>query len=80
MTAAALGVEEIATFRDQVRSGPSRSLTIWSPIWTNECQGAAFHDAKQTLNLTIGRVFGVDLVRAVQARLQEAAGRTEPVG
>ncbi len=80
VTAAALGVEEIATFRDQVRIRPVALTDDLVADLDQRVPGAAFHDAKQTLNLTTGRVFGVDLVRAVQARLQEAAGRTEPVG
>jgi transcription-repair coupling factor (superfamily II helicase) len=80
VTAAALGVEEIATFRDQVRIRPVVLTDDLLADLDQRVPGATFHEAKQTLNLTPGRVFGVDLVRAVQARLREAAGRKEPVG
>jgi hypothetical protein len=33
--------------------------------------GATFHEAKRTLNLTPGRIFGRDLVRWVEERLLE---------
>jgi transcription-repair coupling factor (superfamily II helicase) len=78
--AAALGVEEIGTFRDQVRIRPVALTDDLVVDLDQRVPGASFHEAKQTLNLTPGRVFGVDLVRAVQARLEAAAGRTEHVG
>jgi transcription-repair coupling factor (superfamily II helicase) len=80
VAAAALGVEEIGTFRDQVRIRPVALTDDLVVDLDQRVPGASFHEAKQTLNLTPGRVFGVDLVRAVQARLREAAGRTEHVG
>ena len=79
VTAAVLGVEEIGTFREQVRIRPVALTDDLLADLDQRVPGATFHEAKKTLNLTLGRVFGVDLVRAVQACL-EAAGRTEAVG
>jgi hypothetical protein len=40
--------------------------------------GATFHAERRTLNLVPERVFGVDLVRWIEARLVEAAGEVSP--
>jgi transcription-repair coupling factor (superfamily II helicase) len=74
LTAARLGVEEISTFRDQVRATPlnipeSERLDLEARI-----PGATFHAVRRTLNLVPSRVHGLDLVRWVEARLLEAAG------
>ncbi|MGZ4155311.1 MAG: transcription-repair coupling factor, partial [Actinomycetota bacterium] len=79
VTAAELGIEEISTFRDQVRLRPVGLSEALRADLGERVPGATFHDAKQTLNLVPERVFGMDLVRWVEARLSEAAGRTEPV-
>ncbi len=80
VTAAAIGVEEIVTFRDQVRLRPVALADDLLADLDQRVPGATFHDAKQTLNLTPGRVFGQDLVRAVESRLLEAAGLSGTVG
>ena len=80
VTAAAIGVEEIVTFRDQVRLRPVGLADDLLADLDQRVPGATFHDAKQTLNLTLGRVFGRDLVRAVESRLLEAAGLSRTVG
>ena len=79
ITATRLGVEEISTYREQVRLAP---LAIPDPLLldlSERLPGASFHAAKATLNLAPARVFGADLVRWVEARLREAVGEpTEP--
>ena len=80
VTAAALGVEEIGTFRDQVRIRPVPLTDALLADLGERVPGATYHDAKQTLNLVPERVFGLDLVRWIEGRLGDAAGRTETVG
>jgi transcription-repair coupling factor (superfamily II helicase) len=75
ITAASLGVEEVSTFRTEVRVRPVR---IPGPILIDlgeRIPGASFHAAKETLNLTPGRVAGAELPAWVEARLLDAAGR-----
>ena len=78
VTAAALGVEEIATFREQVRIRPVALDDALVSDLTERVYGATYHEAKQTLNLVPERVFGVDLVRSVERYLLEAAGFERP--
>ncbi len=80
VTAAALGVEEITTFREQVRLRPVPLSDALLADLAERVPKATYHDAKQTLNLVPERVFGLDLVRWIEARLRDATGRTEPVG
>ena len=80
VTAASLGVEEIATFREQVRIRPLALDDALLSDLGERVPRASYHDAKQTLNLVPERLFGVELVRWIQARLLDAAGRTESVG
>ena len=88
LSAARLGVEEITTYKEQVRLRP---VAIPDPLvldLTERLPGASFHASKATLNLVPERIFGVDLVRWVEARLREAVGEDaepalvpiEPVG
>jgi transcription-repair coupling factor (superfamily II helicase) len=79
-SAAALGVEEITTFREQVRIRPVMLPEELAVDLGERVPGATFHDAKRTLNLVPGRIFGLELVRWVEDRMRDAAGRTEPVG
>ena len=80
VSAAELGVEEITTFREQVRIRPVALPEELVVDLGERVPGATFHDAKKTLNLVPGRVFGLELVRWVEERLGDATGRTEPVG
>ena len=80
VTAASLGVEEVATFREQVRIRPVALDDALLSDLGERVPRATYHDAKQTLNLVPERLFGVDLVRWVEARLLDAAGRTETFG
>jgi transcription-repair coupling factor (superfamily II helicase) len=73
VTARALGVEEISTFRDQVRLKP---VEIADPLLTDleeRVYGATYAPESKTLNLTPERVFGTDLVAFVERWLLEAA-------
>ena len=73
VTARALGVEEISTFRDQVRLKP---VTIPEHLLTDlqeRVYGSSFAPESQTLNLVPERVFGTDLVAFVERWLLEAA-------
>ena len=74
ITGERLGVEEITTFRDQVRLTPvaipdPMLLDLGERVWK-----ATYHLEKRTLNLVPDRVFGADLVRWVEAWLREAIG------
>ncbi len=80
ITAARLGVEEITTYRDQVRITPLALPDALLLDLPERLPGATFHAAKATLNLAPGRVFGADLVRWVEARLREAVGEPAEPG
>jgi transcription-repair coupling factor (superfamily II helicase) len=80
VTARALGVEEIATWRDQVRLSP----VVIPPELRFDLEErvfkASFHEETSTLNLVPQRVFGTDLVRFVERWLLEAVtGDDDPV-
>jgi transcription-repair coupling factor (superfamily II helicase) len=73
VTARALGVEEISTFRDQVRLKP---VTIPEDLLTDlqeRVYGSSYAPESQTLNLVPERAFGTDLVAFVERWLLEAA-------
>jgi transcription-repair coupling factor (superfamily II helicase) len=80
ITAARLGVEEVTTYRDQVRITPLALPDALLLDLPERLPGASFHAAKATLNLTPGRAFGADLVRWVEARLREAVGEPREPG
>ncbi|MEP6476390.1 MAG: transcription-repair coupling factor [Actinomycetota bacterium] len=78
ITAARLGVEEITTYKKEVRLTPvaiddSLLLDLDQRVF-----GASYHAAKRTLNLTPDRVFGSDLARYVERWLSEAVGEEAP--
>jgi transcription-repair coupling factor (superfamily II helicase) len=73
VSARALGVEEISTFRDQVRLKP---VAIEEALLTDleeRVYGSTYAPESQTLNLVPERVFGKDLVAFVERWLLEAA-------
>ena len=73
VSARALGVEEISTFRDQVRLKP---VAIEEALLTDleeRVYGSSYAPESQTLNLVPERVFGKDLVAFVERWLLEAA-------
>jgi transcription-repair coupling factor (superfamily II helicase) len=80
VTAMRLGVEEIATFRDQIRLTPvamsdALQLDLGERVWK-----ATYHRERRTLNLVLERVFGAELVRWVEAWLREAVGEPREAG
>jgi transcription-repair coupling factor (superfamily II helicase) len=80
ITARALGVEEISTFRDQVRIKPVAIPDALRLDLEERVFGASFAPESQTLNLVPERVFGTDLVAFVERWLLEAAtGDRAPV-
>jgi transcription-repair coupling factor (superfamily II helicase) len=80
LTAQRLGVQEIATYRDQVRIRPVTLSEVVELGLSAVIPGAAFVEATSTLNLKPDRVFGVDLVRWVEARLLQAVGEEPEPG
>ena len=80
ITARRLEVEDIATYRDQVRLMPVTLPDALRLDLEERIPGGSFHAAKHTLNLTPERVFGADLVRWVESRLREAIGEPSDPG
>jgi transcription-repair coupling factor (superfamily II helicase) len=74
LTALRLGVEEISTYRDQVRIRPVTLSDVVEIGLSAVIPGAAFVEATRTLNLKPDRVFGVELVRWVESRMRQAVG------
>jgi transcription-repair coupling factor (superfamily II helicase) len=74
LTAQRLGVEEISTYRDQVRIRPVTLSDVVEIGLSAVIPGAAFVEATRTLNLKPDRVFGVELVRWVESRLRQSVG------
>jgi transcription-repair coupling factor (superfamily II helicase) len=80
ITARALGVEEISTFRDQVRIKPVAIPDALQLDLEERVFGATFAPESRTLNLVPDRVFGTELVAFVERWLLEAAtGDRAPV-
>jgi transcription-repair coupling factor (superfamily II helicase) len=80
LSAMALGVEEITTYREQVRAKPIVLSDVVEIGLSAVIPGATYADATRTLNLKPDRVFGVDLVRWVESRLRQAAGEPAEPG
>jgi transcription-repair coupling factor (superfamily II helicase) len=76
VTSRSLGVEDVSTYRDQVRVRPVAMGDALRLDLVERVPGATFHAVKQTLNLTPDRVVGADLPAWVEARLREAVGET----
>jgi transcription-repair coupling factor (superfamily II helicase) len=72
VTARALGVEEISTFRDQVRLKPVAIPDTLLIDLEERVFEASYAPESQTLNLVPERVFGTDLVMFVERWLLEA--------
>ncbi len=80
VTCKALGVQEVTTFRDQVRLSPITIPDALLPDLEERVYKASYHEAKQTLNLVPERVYGKDLAAFVERWLLEAVtGGNEPV-
>jgi len=69
-TARRLGVEEISTYKDQVRVRP---IDLDDEA-VGATDGASYHAETRTLNLVPDHVAGADLPRWVEGRLLEAVG------
>ena len=67
-------MEEISTFRDQVRLTPVAIPDTLRLDLAERVPGATFHETKGTLNLVPERAGGAALVRWVEERLREATG------
>ena len=80
LTARRLGVDEISTFREQVRLTPVAIADAYLVDLEERIYKASYHAAKGTLNLVPERVFGADLVRWVEATLREAVGEPAEPG
>ncbi|MFL5791776.1 MAG: transcription-repair coupling factor [Actinomycetota bacterium] len=80
LTAQRLAVEEVATYREQVRLRPVTLSDVVELGLSALIPGASFVDATRTLNLKPDRVFGVDLVRWVESRLLQAVGEPAEPG
>jgi transcription-repair coupling factor (superfamily II helicase) len=80
LSASALGVEEITTYRDQVRIKPIDLSDVVEIGLSAVIPKATYAEATRTLNLVPERVFGVDLVRWVESRMREAAGQPAEPG
>jgi transcription-repair coupling factor (superfamily II helicase) len=80
LTAARLGVEEVTTYRDQVRLTPVAIPDASLVDLPERIPSATYHATKGTLNLVPERIFGADLVRWVEARLREAVGEPAEQG
>ena len=73
VTCRALGVEEISTYRDQIRIKPVAIPEALQADLEDRIWKGTYHDTTQTLNLVPEKVFGTDLVRFVERNLVEAA-------
>ncbi|HEX6399312.1 MAG TPA: transcription-repair coupling factor, partial [Actinomycetota bacterium] len=76
VTCRALGVEEVSTWRDQVRLRPVAIDDRLQLDLSERVPGATLHAAKRTLNLTPDRVPGAELPAWVEDRLRAAVGDT----
>jgi transcription-repair coupling factor (superfamily II helicase) len=72
VTGLRLGVQEIVTYRDQVRLSPVAISDELLEGLEERVYRASFHAEKATLNLVPERVFGMDLVRFVERGLRDA--------
>jgi transcription-repair coupling factor (superfamily II helicase) len=73
VTCRALGVEEISTYRDQIRIKPVAIPDAFQADLEDRIWKGTYHDTTKTLNLVPEKVFGTDLVRFVERNLVEAA-------
>jgi transcription-repair coupling factor (superfamily II helicase) len=76
VTCRLLGVEELSTYREQVRIRPVELPETLRLDIAERVPGATFHEAKRTLNLAPERVASTDLPAWVEARLREAVGES----
>ncbi|HEX6332541.1 MAG TPA: transcription-repair coupling factor, partial [Actinomycetota bacterium] len=74
VTCRALGVEEISTYRQQVRIRPLVLPPSLEVDLGTRVRGATYHGTTRTLNLDPDRVFGAELPGWVESQLRRAAG------
>ncbi|HET9671210.1 MAG TPA: transcription-repair coupling factor [Actinomycetota bacterium] len=74
VTCRTLGVEEVSTWRQQVRVRPVAIPERMLLDLEERLPGATYHATKRTLNLTPDRIPGAELPAWVDARLREAVG------
>ncbi len=74
VTSRLLGVEEVSTYREQVRIRPVELPEALRLDLAERVPGATFHEAKRTLNLAPERIASTELPAWVEARLREAIG------
>ena len=80
VTCRIFGVEEVSTYREQVRIRPVDLPDAMRIDLTERVPGASFHEAKRTLNLAPERVAGHELPGWVEAHLRAALGETVSIG
>jgi transcription-repair coupling factor (superfamily II helicase) len=78
ITCLELGVQEITTYRDQVRVKPVALDDADALALAERVAGATYHAATSTLNLSPARERGAELARWVERALRAAAGAREP--
>jgi len=76
VTCRLLGIEEVSTYREQVRIRPVELPEALRLDVAERVPGATFHEAKRTLNLAPERVASTELPAWVEARLREALEKT----
>jgi transcription-repair coupling factor (superfamily II helicase) len=74
VTSRLLGIEEISTYREQVRIRPVELPEALRLDLGERVPGATFHEAKRTLNLSPERIASIELPGWVEARLRNAIG------
>jgi transcription-repair coupling factor (superfamily II helicase) len=74
VTSRRLGIEEVSTYREQVRIRPVELPEALRLDLGERVPGATFHEAKRTLNLAPERVASTELPGWVEIRLREAIG------
>jgi transcription-repair coupling factor (superfamily II helicase) len=74
VTCQALGVEEISTYRQQIRVRPVALATSLEADLAARVPGATYHATTRTLNLTPERVAVAELPAWVEAQVQRAEG------
>jgi transcription-repair coupling factor (superfamily II helicase) len=74
IAAQGVGVEEISTYRNQIRLTPVAIGDALQLDLGERVPGATYHPVRRTLNLVPERVFGAELVRWVEDRLRLSTG------
>ncbi|HXF57435.1 MAG TPA: transcription-repair coupling factor [Actinomycetota bacterium] len=78
ITCRRLGVEEVTTYRDEVRLRPVALPEALLAELPERVPGGSYHAATRTLNLRPERVAGAELPAWVEARLLAAVGEAAP--